>query len=220
MTSLKMNAVFRSDNSSPSRAQFSLEGLSCRPAYNEIKWLIQRPRSFTSSDSLKAAPYRVRMMRVKPRALKASYQVINPNEDVFLNSLNEPFGPASVSTSSNPVMTVQDFHMAKVNSRRYQVIQDSTFTVMPSFIESTGNQTTDPSSYGLKLITTKHNLGKEFHYLNPNTSTGQGGSQDPATGFEPEFILFLVAHIGNVPPGTLSDNINFSCRPVSTFKDA
>lgn len=232
MTSLKMNSVFRSNASPNSRRQYALEGLSCRPAYNEVQWLFQRPQSNVVTDSFQGVPYQIRMLRLKPRALKASFQVIDPNVDCFLNALNEPFGPASVEpNTTTKVMTLQEFHLAKANSRRYNVIQDTTFSMLPSSVQTvvfdpvagTGNtadQVTNPSLSGVKILKTKHNMGKEFHYLDPDTSTGGGGSQEPSTGFEPEFILFLVAAVGGVPAGTLTDNITISARPVSTFKDA
>lgn len=224
MTSLKMNSVFRSNVTPASRAQYAIEGLSCRPAYNEVQWLLERPLASTDSDPHKGQPYSFRMIRIKPRALKASYQAINPNFDIFLNSLNEPFGPASVGSANQPVMNEIDFYLAKVNSRRYNVIADTKFTMLPSVIDSFhstyGNRVTNPSTSGCKIIKTKHNMGKEFHYLNPDVSTSNGGSQDPESGFEPEFILFFVTALGGVPSNTLVDNIRLSARPVSTFKDA
>lgn len=231
MTTLNMNTVFRTNNSVESRQQYALEGLSCRPAYNEVQWLLERPQAVTVSDATKAVPYQIRMIRLKPKAIKASYQVILPNNDCFLNSLNEPFGPSSLGTGGAPAMTRQDFYMAKLNSRRYQIIADTKFTMLPSSITSTGlydNQGTaanselvaQPSGSGCRIIKTRHNMGKEFHYLNPDAGSGSGGLQEPSAGFEPEFILFFVAAVGGVPAGTLTDNIRISARPVSTFKDA
>jgi len=230
MTSLGMNTVFRSNNSVESRQQYALEGLSCRPAYNEVQWLLERPQANTQSDATKAVPYQVRMIRLKPKVIKASYQVILPSNDCFLNALNEPFGPASLGTGGAPAMTRQDFYLAKINSRRYNVIADTKFTMLPSSITTTvlndpgtpgvSNLVSQPSSSGCKIIKTKHSMGKEFHYLNPDAGSGSGGLQEPSAGFEPEFILFFVSAVGGVPAGTLTDNIRLSARPVSTFKDA
>jgi len=230
MTTLGMNTVFRTNNSVESRQQYALEGLSCRPAYNEVQWLLERPQSNTQSDATKAVPYQVRMIRLKPKVLKASYQVILPTNDIFLNSLNEPFGPASLDAGGAPAMTRQDFFLAKLNSRRYNVVADTKFTMLPSSIKTTvlndpgtpgtSDLVSQPSSSGCKIIKTKHNMGKEFHYLNPDAGSGSGGLQEPSAGFEPEFILFFVAAVGGVPAGTLTDNIRLSARPVSTFKDA
>lgn len=224
MTTLSMNTVFRSNNSVVSRQQYSLEGLTCRPAYNEVQWLLERPQSNTISDATKAVPYQIRMIRLKPRVIKASYQVILPSNDCFLNSLNESFGPSSLSTQGAPSMIRQDFFLAKVNSRKYNVVEDTRFTMLPSSIQGSGDGDTPlvlaPNNSGYKIIKTRHNMGKEFHYNNPDAGTGSGGLQEPSAGFEPEFILFFVAAVGGVPAGTLTDNIQLSARPVSTFKDA
>jgi len=226
MTSLSMNQLFRTNNSVLNRRQYAMEGLSCRPSYNEVQWLFQRPQAATANDPHRGSPYCIRMLRLKPRALKASYQDINPNTDCFLNSLNETFGPSSLSAvGGQPVMTNKEFHLAKVNSRRYQVITDTKFTMLPSsttseYVESEGYVVQHPSASGLKILKTNHKMGKEFHYENPDAGTGAGGSQDPSTGFEPEFILIFVAALGGNPAGVLTDNINLSVRPVSTFKDA
>ena len=227
MTTLNMTQVFRDNNSVPYRQQFALEGLSCRPAYNEVQWLFERPQATTTSDRTKAQPYQIRMIRLVPRATKTSALEVNPNDDCFLNVLNEPFGPASASTGGDPVFTRQEFFMAKVNSRRYKVIQDSTFNMLPSSIMTEVASTTattelvnNPSTMGCKIIKTKHNLGTELHYRDPNSAASSGGSQYPNTGFEPEFVLFLVGAIGGIPSGSISDDIKLSARPVSTFKDA
>jgi len=228
MTSLNLNYLFRDTTLPSSRQQYSLEGQTCRPSYNEVKWLFERPQSNTIADPSKGVPYKIRMIRLVPRALKASYQNIDPRNDCFLDNLNEAFGPSSLDTAGAPVFTLKEFHLAKANSRRYRVIADTTFTMLPS---STRTDTFDPelstaqasiigqpSTSGCKIITTKHNLGKELHWLDPNSTTS-ALDQYPETGFEPEFVLFMIGAIGGISAGSLSDNIRISARPVSTFKD-
>ena len=227
MTTLNMNQVFRTSDSVASRQNYAIEGLTCRPAYNECQWLFERPQAVTTSDGQKAQPYKIRMIRLVPRALKASAQSIDPQNDMFLDALNEPYGPASIS-GTEPFFGVKDFHLAKVNSRRYRVLEDTGFTMLPSTIATeVANTTTNvdlvnnPSASGYRVLKTKHNIGKELYYQNPDSSAASGGSQYPTTGFEPEFVLFLICAIGGEQGfGDLTDNLVLSARPVSTFKDA
>jgi hypothetical protein len=228
MTSLNLNYLFRDTATPESRQQYSLEGLTCRPSYNEVKWLIERPQSNTITDETTAVPYKIRMLRLVPRALKASYQEIDPKNDCFLDAVNEPFGPSSLSATGTPVLNLREFHLAKANSRRYRVIADTTFTMLPSSVRTDifdpgpdANNSpivTQPSTSGCKVMTTKHNIGKELHWQTPN-DTASAFSQYPDNGFEPEFVLFLVGALGGVGAGALTDNIRISARPVSTFKD-
>lgn len=223
MTTLNMNQVFRTNDIIPARQNYAIEGLTCRPSYNECQWLFERPQSNTTVDGQKAQPYKIRMIRIVPRALKASAQSIDPENDMFLDALNEPYGPASIS-GTQPFFGPKDFHLAKVNSRRYRVLQDTGFTMLPSTIASNTTTNTDlvnnPSASGYRVIKTKHNIGKELYYRDPDSAAATGGSQYPTTGFEPEFILFLICAIGGEQGfGDLTDNISLSARPVSTFKD-
>ena len=229
MTSLNLNYLFKDTTLPAARQQYSLEGQSCRPSYNEVQWLLERPQSNTINDPSKGVPYKIRMIRLVPRALKASYQTINPNTDCFLDNVNEAFGPASLDAAGAAVFNLREFHLAKVNSRRYRVLEDKTFSMLPT---STRTDTFDPelstaqasiigqpSTSGCKILKTKHNIGKELHYTDPN-STASAFDQYPETGFEPEFVLFMVGALGGISfPGSLTDNIRLSARPVSTFKD-
>jgi len=228
MTSLNLNYLFRDSALPSSRQQYSLEGQTCRPSYNEVQWLLERPQSNTITDPSKGVPYKVRMIRLVPRALKASYQIIDPRTDCFLDNVNEAFGPSSLDSTGAAIFNLREFHLAKVNSRRYRVLEDTTFTMLPS---STMTDTFDPnlataqssvigqpSSSGCKIIKTKHNIGKELHWADPN-SIASALDQYPDTGFEPEFVLFMIGALGGITAGDLSDNIRISARPVSTFKD-
>lgn len=229
MTSLNLNYVFRDTATPASRAQYSLDGQSCRPAYNEVKWLFERPQSNTIVDPSKGVPYQIRMLRLVPRATKASFQAIDPRLDCFLDQLNEPYGISSIDGSGAAIFNLKEFHLAKANSRRYKVIQDTTFNMNPTSIRTDifapVGATNDnplvnqPDASGVKVLKTKHNIGTQLHYADPN-DTSSTLSQYPDTGFEPEFILFMVAALGGVEQvGDLTDNIRLSARPVSTFKD-
>lgn len=225
MNSLDLNKVFTDTNSAPQRASYAVVGSSIRPSYNECQWLLDRVQANVTTDEEKALPYKVRMIRVSPRALKGSFQESDPRDDLFLDQYNEPFGIRTTNASGQNVFGQYEFYMAKVNARRYRVISDRTMTILPTGVVS--NLSTDDVQItevnnGLRKFKTSHNLGKELFYINPNDSA-VANNQYPDTGFTPEFILFHVMAQGNSEAtpsnrGT-ADLIRMSARPVSTFKD-
>ena len=237
MLSLKMNRIFTTSDTVVTRRQQAIEGNSIRPSYAECKWLLERPQSTVTNDTTKALPYLVRLIRCRPRATKGSFQTYDPQNDLFLDQYNEPFGINTGSKTSNPRFGRNDFHMAKTNSRRYNIIEDKCFSMLPSGIvfETTDNQgdpvdnVNSPNMNGAKLFTTKHKIGTELYYPDPNTIVATPTAdfnQSPVTGFIPEFILFHILGVSN--PSTsyatqadsgFSDNIRISARPISTFKD-
>lgn len=229
MTSLDLNRVFTDANTIPQRASYSVEGSSLRPSYNECQWLIDRKQGVVTSDKEKGLPYKVRMIRVVPRALKGSAQQIDPRFDLFLDQYNEPFGIRSTNSAGQNVFGSYAFHMAKTNSRRYRVIADKTVTLLPTGAVTDLNTNVvnlNDVNNGFRKIKTKHNIGKELFFQSPNVvvSPTDANNQYPDTGFTPEFVLFHVIALGN--PETNQDDrgtadlIKISARPISTFKDA
>ncbi len=224
MRSLDMNRVFTTSNASPQRASYSVVGSSLRPAYNECQWLIDRAQGNVSANEDNGLNYTIRMIRVVPRALKGSFQPIDPKQDLFLDQYNEPFGISTVNASGQNVFGEYEFHMAKVNSRRYSVKADKFMTIAPtnlSQVDSLFNvNVVNPAQRKFK---TTHHLGKEFFYEKPN-DTSDFTNTYPDTGFDNEYIMFHVIATGN--PETSTDNritpglLHISARPVSTFKDA
>lgn len=225
MTSLDLNRVFVETNTSPQRASYSVVGSSVRPSYNECQWLLDRVQGNVTANADNGLDYKVRMIRVVPRALKGTFQSIDPKTDLFLDQYNEPFGIATTNTAGQNVFAEFEFHLAKTNTRRYRVISDKILTMKPS------NKSIDAGTFNvnvvnesLRKIKTQHTIGKELFYEQPNVLDTDGFNQYPDTGFANEFILFhviasghpVVNHDDRITPGLL----NISARPVSTFKDA
>ena len=225
MSSLDLNRVFTDSNSAPQRASYAVVGSSIRPAYNECQWLIDRVQGNVTTDEEKGLPYKVRIIRVSPRALKGTFQESDPRDDLFLDQYNEPFGIRTTNAGGQNVFGQYEYYMAKVNSRRYKVISDKFMTILPtgavSNLSTDDVQITDVNN-GLRRMKTKHSIGKELFYTAPNDSSDTN-NQFPDTGFTPEFVLFHVLAQGNAE--TNSDNrgtaslVKISARPVSTFKD-
>ena len=231
MTNMKMNQVFLSDEGPLQYLRaYVIEGQTIRPAYNECKWFLNHVGQSTDVDNTKGLMYRLRCVRVTPRAVKGSFQDIDPQNDLFLNQVNQPFGIASLDyAGTSPLFTREQFHMAKVNSRKYKVHEDKFYTVAPAQTyhaagDGTGNSALAVGTIapGCLTVTTKHNLGKELFYPNAATSDTQVDAY-PTSGFVPEYILWHVIALGD--NGTASAaratplGMTISARPVSTFKD-
>jgi hypothetical protein len=224
VTSLDMNRVFTTSNSAPQRASYSVVGSSIRPAYNECQWLIDRVQGNVALNEDNGLNYKIRMIRVVPRALKGSFQSINPKADLFLDQYNEPFGISTTNASGQNVFGEYEFHLAKVNSRRYVVKADKILTMNPSNLGQVDSLfTVNVVNESQRKFKTTHHLGKELFYSSPNDTSDLKNTY-PDTGFENEYILFHVIATGNpetntynrITPGLL----HITCRPVSTFKDA
>lgn len=230
MESLELNRVFESTSPSPLE-QYSVEGNTIRPAYAETNWLLNRLAGNTEqfNDLANGCNYKVRMVRCKPRPTKGSFNRVHPENDLFLDQANHEFG---ISTIQSGVRVFNPFELmlAKTNSRKYQILEDTTFVM-----GSAGNYVDvglgagevaynmkNPETSSCKTLKRTHNIGKELYYLKPNDSaTSQ--NQYPQDGFHQEFVLFHVWASGNpqtVQTARTTPNLlRISCRPVSTFKD-
>ncbi len=221
MANLNMNKIFTTSDAVESRQQQAIDGNSVRPSYAEVQWYLERPQIDIGSEPLNAAPIQVRIIRVRPRAVRGSNQPVNPKNDLFLDQYNEPFGVASETTGNVNIFGNYEFQLAKVNTRRYRVISDKMITMSASSVTDDAiAQVTLSNTSGARRFKTKHNIGKELYYTNPNGA--EDGDQFPQTGFEPEYILYHFQTLGQPLTSTdriNTDNINITARPVSTFKD-
>lgn len=229
MTNLRMNRIFKSDESNEVLRAFAIEGQTLRPAFNECQWFLNHVAQSTDQDAAKGLQYRLRCVRVTPRVIKGSFQDIDPERDLFLNQYNQAFGIASTNAAGTTAnFTREQFHLAKVNSRKYKVHQDKFYTVAPANTyheagDGTGNSSLaiGTISAGCMTMTTKHNIGKELFYPIPNRE--DSNEMYPTSGFIPEFILWHVIALGD--NGTASAaratplGMTIAPRPVSTFKD-
>lgn len=225
MESLDLNKVFMETNSASQRSSYSVVGSSIKPSYNECQWMLSRVQGNVSANEENGLVYKIRVIRACPRALKGTFQSIDPRNDLFLDQYNEPFGIASTNSAGQNVFGEFEFHLAKTNSRRYKVISDKMLTMKPSNLSlEDGTFNVNVVNESLRKFKTQHKIGKELFYEAPNVDDGTGHNQYPDTGFENEFVLFHVITSGN--PETNTDQrgtpglLNITARPVSTFKDA
>lgn len=231
MTNLRMNRIFLADDTNEALRAFAIEGQTIRPAFNECQWFLNHVAQSTDVDAMKGLQYRLRCVRVTPRSLKGSFQDIDPEQDLFLNQYNQAFGIASTNDAgTESLFTREQFHLAKVNSRKYRVHQDKFYTVAPAntysdqpLNDGAGNLVSaiGTMSSGCMTMTTTHNIGKELFYPIPNRE--DSNEMYPTSGFVPEFILWHVIALGD--NGTASAaratplGMTIAPRPVSTFKD-
>ncbi|AXH73498.1 MAG: putative capsid protein [Cressdnaviricota sp.] len=242
MTTYHLNRIF--DNSTLAHTPNLLEGSTCRPAFAQTQHMLERIIQSTEAMGTTGVPinvglpYKIRMIRVKPRATKGSFMDVDPEVDLFLNRLNNAYG---VNSDPDEVLGMDqrfthiDMLLAKVNSRKYNVLEDKIFnlespgTYTNLNIAAGETQMTNLSSKGTLIKTVKHNIGTEFHYREPYQDGGASSTDlYPDDGFIPEFVLFHICMVNNpsaAPGNTASsegyaDQLKYSCRVVSTFKDA
>lgn len=232
MTNLKLNKVFLNDDGPDEFLRaFTIVGQTIRPSYAECKWFLNLVGQNTDSDNNKGLMYRVRVIRVKPRAIKGSFQDIDPQNDLFLNQYDQQFGIATIETGgTESVFTREQFHLAKVNNRRYVVKEDKFFTIAPANTYHSAGDGQGTSSLAVGTISpgcmtrlTKHKIGKELFYPKAATDVSDDSSSYPEVGFSPEYIMYHAIALGDNGVASSSRGtplgLTISCRPVSTFKD-
>ncbi|APA62656.1 putative capsid protein [uncultured virus] len=228
MTNLRMNRVFLNDDTNEALRAFAIEGQTLRPAFNECQWFLNHVAQSTDLDAMKGLQYRLRCVRVTPRAIKGSFQDIDPEQDLFLNQYNQAFGIASTDAVGTSALEHQHYiHLAKVNSRKYKVHQDKFYTVAPAAMYAevsagaSGAYLVTDNAPGCMTMTTTHNIGKELFYPIPNRE--DANEMYPTSGFVPEFILWHVIALGDNETASAARatplGMTIAPRPVSTFKD-
>lgn len=230
LTNLNMNRIFLKDEGPDEKLRaFCIEGQTLRPSFNECKWYMNYVAQNTDANPQAGLPYRLRIVKVSPRALKGSFQPVDPEQDLFLDQNNQPFGIQTGVVGGTPKFTREQFHLAKVNSRRYHVSMDKFCIIHPSSTYNTNGtefgdvtMVTSLANKGFFEMTTKHKIGTELFY--PKGATGgEVNDSYPDTGFEPEYVFIHAIALGDdnvtsaqrvTPLGML-----VTARPVSTFKD-
>lgn len=231
MNGLDLNSIYHGNETNPAEAAQAVTGNTVRPSYAETNWLLTRSAGETDDigDVSNGLIYRVRMIRCKPRAKKGSYQDVNPREDLFLDQTNTEFGISSnLYGSTVKKFNAFEFNLAKPNTRKYVILEDTTFTMGPASTYHALATTTDPydvkqgMTSSVKTFKRRHDIGSEFYYTDPSNSSDIAESY-PADGFTgPEFVLFHVWACGNqesIAIRKTPDLLRISCRPISTFKD-
>lgn len=220
VSNLRMNKVFQSDAANESLRAFQIDGQTVRPSFAECKWHLNYFAQNTSLDYTKGLAYCVRMIRVRPRALKTSFTTIDPENDLFLTNANQPFGIQS-QVDGEFIYSREDFYLGKINSRKYQVIEDKFMNLMPSGVYNTLDSSTfvtQTNTASQRTLTTKHDLGKELYYPNAGDTSSTRNAY-PSTGTMPEFVFFHCCAIGLNTINDQPQHMLISARAVSTFKD-
>ena len=101
MESLEMNRIYTNSATAPLN-QNAIQGKSLRPAFAETKWHLDRVAGYvnTLQSVQNGCIYKVRMLRLKPRAAKGSAQQVDPQEDAFLTQTNNEFGIQSLESGA------------------------------------------------------------------------------------------------------------------------
>ena len=201
---------------------FVPDGNYVSPSLCRTEWSIQRERIDTTSVSKNSNPAYVRFIRVRPRSGKYSSNVVNPKDDLFMNQLGMAYGMTAAANSYQVRFGPDELQNSKINTRQYQVIQDTHFQLLPPSTESnfeigTGNtQVTNLNKSHQRRLTCYHKQPKKLYYPNIEVANNNG---QPAQNQSNEFIFIMACTMGIIGNTNESPNINISVKPVSTFKD-
>ena len=210
----------------------AVEGNYVTPSFAQSSFILARDYVSTLGmaandySTLAAAPYYVRILRLQPRASKFSTEDVNPMSDAFVDDVGQKTGIDDNDFGPIQLMTY------KSNSRKYKVISDKSFTMVPPFTvsnQSTGLTAagTDPANASIsnltangcfKTMTMRHDIGNKLYF-----PSGSEGRHNSATGQKNEFILFHTCQVGVNSAASQTGNdatkLLVSGKFVSTFKD-
>ena len=225
VTELNMNRSFADTDGTGTERSNAIVGHYCNPSLAQSEFILERDY-LQSSDggsdyaTLNAAPYFVRVLRLCPRPTKLSTVDIDPENDAFVNELGQPTGIADSAFTPAALM------LYKPNSRKYKVVADMKFEMVPPFTTTevdTGLGTdalvTNIQRGGfMKKLVMRHDIGKKLYF-----ESGSGSSGNSTAGQKNELILFHTCQLGIDSTNSLSSNsalnLLLAGKFVSTFKD-
>lgn len=220
---LNMCRAFGEANSDPSVRKNKIDGAYVNPSLCKTEWLIEFPQINTTStlnNIDQANPMFMRMIRVIPRQRKYQDVLINPKGDLFVDQFGEATG---VNTPSFNQLELQ---MYKVNSRKYQVIQDYQQVLVPTSTFSTyaigtsNTAVTNLTRFGNRLrVTCVHKQSKKLFYTEMDTNGNVNNGAQPQAGQSNELIFFHFTSLGSSGNTATANDIEVTCKTVSTFKD-
>lgn len=219
---LNMARVFTPEETIDVLKPFVPDGNYVSPSLCRTEWSIQRERIDTTSVSKNSNPAYVRFIRVKPRSGKYSFNVVNPEDDLFMNQYGLPYGMRAVANDYQVRFGVDELQNSKLNTRQYQVIQDTHFQLLPPSTETnyeigTGNtQVSNLNKSHQRRLTCYHKQPKKLYYPNIEVANNSG---QPSQNQSNEFIFIMSCTMGIIGNTNENPNITISVKPVSTFKD-
>ena len=196
------------------------DGKYVQPAMTKCTWRIFRNivDTGTTEEVRTASPYVVRVIRVRPRSSKFSDVDYVPSLDLFVNNYGVGYGIDSASSTYQKNFGLFEMMTSKVNTRKYQVIEDKQFQLLPPNVNTqldTDLIVTESNTNHQKTWSTYHKMPKKLYYTGTYDSAE---TRQPLAGQSPELIFF---HVGVV--GTSTKDIGLDCqidvKPISTFKD-
>ena len=205
---------------------FLPEGRKVSPSFNQTKIRIFRESVNTNSDdkAKMANPYYYRIIRCKPRKSKFTDVDFDPNLDLFLDNFGEAYGIYSGGDTYRPSFQRFELMTSKINSRRYEVMNDIKFQLLPPTTTTNGwegsgtfngRAVTETSNSSHRLITFNHKAPKILYY---DGKYQEDGSTQPLAGNSEELIFIHACMIGDDATNiNMQHKVELKC--VSTFKD-
>jgi len=200
------------------------ETQSIRVNTAETRVLLERRQVDTATDlAPEGAPMLVRILHLRCKDSHGGQATYDPRIDAFQNYAGQAIG---VSTPGFDKTTLA---LSKVNRDKYVVIDDMTFTLLPPMIdqETTGDgiraYPTYPTVNGARILTFKHDIGKNLKYAPASSQTARGdSSRFPVSGQKQSFLLFHFQYIGDnqiAANRNSANSVRMSIIPEGTFRD-
>lgn len=199
---------------------FIPDGKYVTPSMTKCTWRLHRNIVDTgdANDLRAASPYQVRVIRVRPRKSKFSDVVYVPSLDLFVNNFGVSYGVESASSVYTRPFGLFEMMTSKVNSRKYQVIEDKQFQLSCPNVNGVIGTDIISSETNLghsKTWTTNHQMPKKLYYQGTYDSDA---ATQPLSGQSSELIFFHVAAVGTNTKDIGLD-LSIDLKPISTFKD-
>lgn len=167
--------------------RYSIVGKSVMPRTCHSRWRFQRAYSVldnggegltgdthpfhlpaTTGGIADSLPVYFRIIRVTMKGQSGSSVTHSPSQDLFLDKYGEPTGVSHVDDAGNFDFEEQDLLFCKVNTRKYQVIEEKRFTLRPPMTLSHTAMDSTATGYRVYLpMITNTNANCE-KYLNFN----------------------------------------------------
>ena len=220
ITAMNMARTFDSNQTNEDYNSNIPDGRYVEPMMGKVTWRLFRNMADIgdADDQRKANPYMIRMIRVKPRVTKYSDADIDPSTDLFVNQYGMAYGIGTAESSYNKNFGAIEMMSAKVNRRKYALLQDTMFQLEPPSCATALDSdliTTQTKRGSQKLITTYHRQPKKLCYQG---AYNDAVDRQPVSGQFNELIFFHCAILGTNTKSLIPD-VSIDCVPVATFKD-
>ncbi len=196
------------------------DGKYVSPSMTKCTWRIFRD-IIDTADTEKvrtSSQYICRFIRVMPRNLKFSDTDYTPSLDLFVNNFGLAYGVDSPPDTHTKNFGLFEMQTSKINSRKYKVIEDKTFSLdCPNISTQLNTDLIVSQAQGThqKFLTTNHEMPKKLYYAGTYDT---GDTRQPLAGQSSELIFIHIGAVGTTTKD-LELDAKIDVKPIATFKD-